>query len=279
MKTIDATDITNVVRELCMSANVDADPALREHLIKAQQTEQPGAAKNALNMIVENMQIAEIERMPMCQDTGQVVVFIEVGQEVQIIGNLAAAINEGVRQGYKDGYLRASVVADPINRINTKDNTPAVIHYNIVMGDILKIDVIPKGIGAENKSAVRMLTPSQGIAGIESFVLETVKNAGASACPPFFIGIGIGGTMEKAALMSKQALSQDIDRKNSDPYWADVEQRLVKKINELGMGAMNLKGRITAMGVNILTYPTHIGGLPVAVNIGCHVSRHKSAVL
>ena len=279
MKIIDARDITQLIRAMCISANIDADPAIRTHLEAIHEQERDGPAKNALGMIIENMDIATRERLPMCQDTGQVVVFVELGQNVHIKGNLSDAIHEGVRQGYKEGYLRASVVGDPLKRHNTQDNTPAVIHYNVVPGSHLTIDVLPKGTGAENKSALTMLTPSQGLAGIEAFVLETVRKAGASACPPFFIGIGIGGTLEKAALMSKQALALDINHANPDPDWATFERNMLTKIDELGIGAMGLKGNKTAMGVNVLTYPTHIGGLPVAVNISCHVSRHRSVTL
>jgi len=279
MKIIDARDITQLIRAMCISANIDADPAIRAHLEAIHEQESDGPAKNALGMIIENMDIATRERLPMCQDTGQVVVFVELGQNVHIKGNLSDAIHEGVRQGYKEGYLRASVVGDPLKRHNTQDNTPAVIHYNVVPGSHLTIDVLPKGTGAENKSALTMLTPSQGLAGIEAFVLETVRKAGASACPPFFIGIGIGGTLEKAALMSKQALALDINHANPDPDWATFERNMLTKIDELGIGAMGLKGNKTAMGVNVLTYPTHIGGLPVAVNISCHVSRHRSVTL
>jgi len=229
-------------------------------------------------MIILNMDIAEKENMPMCQDTGMVVVFVEMGQDVHVKGNLTDAINEGVRWGYKDGYLRASIINDPMHRVNTGDNTPAVIHYDIVPGNMLKLTVMPKGFGSENKSAVKMLTPSAGISGVCDFVLDTVEKAGADPCPPIVVGVGVGGTMEKAALLSKQAHTCMFDTAK-DPRWAAVEAQLLKSINELDIGPAGLKGKTTALGVRVLTYPTHIAGLPVAVNIGCHVSRHKSLVL
>jgi len=278
-KEIHASNITAAVADLCISANIDADASVRKALETAYANEISPAAKNALGMIVENMKIAEIEGMPMCQDTGLVVVFIEIGQDVRIIGSLETAINDGVRQGYQDGYLRASVINCPFQRLNTKDNTPAVIHYSLVVGDALKITVMPKGFGSENKSALKMLPPSAGVEGIEAFVLDTVKNAGSAPCPPILVGIGIGGTMEKAALLAKQALALDILSHSDNAQIAEMEKRLLGKINDLGIGAAGFGGVATAIGVRILTYPTHIAGLPVAVNLGCHVSRHKSAVL
>jgi len=278
-KEIPAAKITAAIAELCISANIDADESVRKALEAAHANETSPAAKNALSMIVENMKVAETERMPMCQDTGIVVVFIEIGQDVRIIGNLENAINEGVRQGYRDGYLRASVISCPFERLNTKDNTPAVIYYNIVEGDAVTITVMPKGFGSENKSALKMLPPSAGIDGIEDFVLKTVKKAGSAPCPPILVGIGIGGTMEKAALMAKQALAHDILSHSKDAEIAEMEKRLLCKINGLGIGAAGFGGNSTAIGVRILTYPTHIAGLPVAVNLGCHVSRHKTVAL
>ncbi|MCL2284991.1 MAG: fumarate hydratase [Firmicutes bacterium] len=279
VREINAVQIINAVAQLCISANINADESIRSAICKARVTETSEPAKNALDMIIENMKVAETERMPLCQDTGMVVVFVDIGQDAHIVGSLDAAINEGVRQGYKEGYFRASVVADPVNRVNTKDNTPAVIHYNIVEGDTVKITVMPKGFGSENKSALKMLTPSAGIEGVKNFVIETVKAAGSSPCPPIIVGIGIGGTMEKAAMLSKQALCIDIFSANPDPHWADMERQLLQKINGLNIGASGFKGTTTALSVKILTYPTHIAGLPVAVNIGCHVARHKCVVL
>jgi len=273
---INASQITEAIALLCISANINPDESIRSAICSARQTETSAPAKNALDMIIENMKVAETEHMPMCQDTGMVVIFIDIGQDVHVTGSLDAAIHEGVRQGYRNGYFRASVVKDPLDRQNTKDNTPAVIHYNIIEGDTIKITVMPKGFGSENKSALKMLTPSDGVDGIEKFVVDTVCAAGSSPCPPIIVGIGIGGTMEKAALLAKQALALDILSQNPNPNLANMEQRLLQKINELNIGAAGFKGTTTALGVKVLTYPTHIAGLPVAVNIGCHVARHKS---
>jgi len=278
MKTINAAEITKAVARLCIEANIYPDPDIQKNLVCARRKESSPLACEALDMIIQNMDIAVAENMPMCQDTGMAVVFVDVGQEVHINGNLTNAINEGVRQGYRDGYFRASIVEDPIRRRNTNDNTPAVIHYNIIEGSQLRIMVMPKGFGSENKGGVKMLTPSAGLAGVEDFVIETVKKAGADPCPPIVVGVGVGGTMEKAAFMAKEALA-DMYAQDKDPYWTEVEVRLLEKINALNIGAAGLKGNTTALGVRILTYPTHIAGLPVAVNIGCHVSRHKSVVL
>ena len=279
IREINGAQITNAVAQLCISANIHADESIRSAICKARVAETSEPAKNALDMIIENMKVAETERMPLCQDTGMVVVFVDIGQDAHVTGNMDAAINEGVRQGYKEGYFRASVVADPANRVNTKDNTPAVIHYNMVEGNTIKITVMPKGFGSENKSALKMLTPSAGMEGIENFVIQTVKAAGSSPCPPIIVGIGIGGTMEKAAMLSKQALCVDIFSANPDPHWAGMERQLLQKINGLNIGASGFKGTTTALSVKILTHPTHIAGLPVAVNIGCHVARHKCVVL
>jgi len=278
MKTISATHIAETVAELCILANIHADEGVRRELCAARKRETVPLAKSALDMILTNMDIAAEENMPMCQDTGMAVVYVEIGQEVYISGNLRDAINEGVRQGYQRGYMRASIVADPIRRTNTGDNTPAVIHYNIVEGDALKITVMPKGFGSENKGAIKMLTPSAGIEGVEDFVVDAVAKAGADPCPPIVVGVGVGGTMEKAALLAKEALGRMWDG-GADAFWTDVEERLLGKINGLNIGVAGFKGETTALGVRVLTYPTHIAGLPVAVNIGCHVSRHKSAVL
>jgi len=278
MRIIPAHEITKTVAQLCIDANISADPDIQRCLLAARKSDDLPLAQNSLDMIIKNMEIAKTEKMPMCQDTGLVVVFIQIGQDVHVQGNISDAINEGVRQGYKDGYFRASVVADPIHRINTGDNTPAVIHYELVNGDKLKIVVMPKGFGSENKGAIKMLTPSAGLSGVEAFILEVVKKAGADPCPPIVVGVGVGGTMEKAALLSKEALVQMYDKKN-DPFWTDVEERLLDNINALGIGVAGLGGKTTALGVRILSYPTHIAGLPVAVSIGCHVSRHKSEIL
>jgi len=278
MRIIKADAVTEAIAALCISANVHADEGVRRELINARREETSTLAASALEMILENMDIAIAENMPMCQDTGMAVVYVDIGQEVYVQGNLAEAIHEGVRQGYRKGYLRASIVVDPINRKNTGDNTPAVIHYNIVEGDALKLTVMPKGFGSENKGAVKMLTPSAGIEGVEDFVVDTVKKAGTDPCPPIVVGVGVGGTMEKAAMLAKEAIGCMWDG-GVDVFWTQTEERLLERINALGIGVAGFGGVTTALGVRILTYPTHIAGLPVAVNIGCHVSRHKSAVL
>jgi fumarate hydratase subunit alpha len=229
--------------------------------------------------MIRNAEIARQEKLPICQDTGMAVVFVELGQDVYVKGDLKEAINKGVRWGYKEGYCRASVVADPINRKNTGDNTPAVIHYDIVAGDSLRITVAPKGFGSENMSGICMLNPSDGIEGVENFVVGTIEKAGANPCPPIFVGVGVGGTFEKAAILAKQALLLENDSKNPDTFWSDCEARLLVRINKLGIGPSGYGGRTTALGIKILTYPTHIAGLPVAVNINCHVSRHMSVLM
>ena len=278
MRTIHAGLVTDTVANLSILANTHADDNIIVAINKARLTEENPLAKSALDMICKNMEIAAFEKMPMCQDTGLVVVFVEIGQEIFVNGNLEDAINEGVRRGYKDGYLRASVVNDPAKRINTRDNTPAVVHYKIVSGDKLKITVMPKGFGSENKSALKMLVPASGIDGVRDFVLETVRKASGDPCPPIVVGVGIGGTMEKCAILAKEALLHMFSKTEND-YWSDLEKDWLKKINDLKIGAGGFGGRHTALAVKILTYPTHIAGLPVAVNIGCHVSRHKEAVL
>ena len=279
MKTISPLEIINTVAELCIAANIHPNPLIEKALTQAAQGESSLLAKAALDMMVENMQVAPAENMPMCQDTGMVIAFVEIGQALQVTGSLSDAIHEGVRQGYAKGHLRSSVVQDPLLRINTDDNPPAVIHYNVVEGDQLKITIKPKGFGSENKSALKMLTPSAGRQGIIDFVLHTVTAAGSSPCPPIVVGVGVGGTMEKAALLSKEALLLDINGHHPAQDWAGMEAELLEKINDLNIGAAGFKGRTTALGVRILTYPTHIAGLPVAVNIDCHVSRSRSAIL
>ena len=278
MRTIDAGLVAETVAKLSVLANTHADENIVDAIDNARQNEENPLAKSALDMICKNMGIAASENMPICQDTGMVVVFVEIGQEVYVKGNLEDAINEGIRQGYKKGYLRASVIDDPVKRQNTKDNTPAVVHYKVVPGDALKISVMPKGFGSENKSALKMLVPAAGIEGVGDFVMETVKKAGGDPCPPIVVGVGIGGTMEKCALLAKEALL-DVFSKNEDKYWAEIESKWLKQLNGLQIGAGGFGGSHTALAVKILTYPTHIAGLPVAVSIGCHVSRHKEAVL
>jgi fumarate hydratase subunit alpha len=280
MKTIHTREIIAAVAGLCIQANNILTPDIRAALVKGREREDTPLACSVLDTLLENADIAEEKNIPICQDTGMSVVFVSLGQEARIEGGLLEdAVQEGVRRGYRDGFLRKSVVRDPIDRVNTQDNTPAVIHSRIVGGDSLEITVAPKGFGSENMSGLAMLKPSQGLAGVEDFVLDTVRRAGANPCPPIVVGVGVGGTMEKAALLSKQALLRNADSSHSDAAWAETEARLLEKINALNIGPAGFGGRTTALAVHILTYPTHIAGLPVAVNIGCHVNRHKTAVL
>ena len=280
MSKIHISKITEAVSKLCIDANCYLSHDIRDCFLKSLNREKLDIARTVTEILIENADIASSNCAPICQDTGMAVIFAELGQEVQIEGgSLSGAINSGVADGYEKGYLRKSVVKDPIQRINTEDNTPAIIHYDIVPGDKLKITVAPKGFGSENMSALRMLTPSAGIEGVEKFVTDTVTAAGSNPCPPIIVGVGVGGTMEKCALLAKRALLREIGTKNADSYWADIEAKLLARINELGIGPNGLGGELTAMAVHIETYATHIAGLPVAVNIGCHVTRHKSAVL
>lgn len=280
MRTIDTTTIINAVEKLCIEANFFLNDDIKAGLIRACQQEESDTGLSVLSSLIKNADIASHERMAICQDTGMAIIFVELGQEVQITGgSLEGALNEGVRRGYKKGHLRNSVVSDPLKRENTKDNTPAVIHYELKEGDGFKIHVAPKGFGSENMSALKMLKPSDGVEGVKKVVLDTVSQAGANPCPPIVVGVGIGGSMEKAAFLAKKALMRPIDLNHPDPYYKDLENELLAGINKLGIGPAGLGGRITALGVNIETYPTHIAGLPVAVNIGCHVTRHKSVAL
>jgi fumarate hydratase subunit alpha len=253
---------------------------MKDGIIKSRENETWDIAKGVLDKILVNADIAATERMPMCQDTGMTCVFIEIGQDVHIIGgSLEDAINSGVAAGYEEGYLRKSVVKDPLNRINTKDNTPAVIYYDIVTGDKFKITVAPKGFGSENMSQIKMLKPSDGLKGVKEFILKVVKEAGPNPCPPIVVGVGIGGTFDKAANLAKRAAVREINKVNSNPYYADLEKELIEEINKLGIGPQGFGGKTTALGINIETYPTHIAGLPVAVNINCHAARHAKAEL
>lgn len=275
MREINVSEIISAVRKLCIDANYYLTEDVKAKLEEAYNNENWAIAKDILGKILENAGIARAEKMPMCQDTGMTCVFIEVGQEVHVVGGgLEAAINEGVRQGYADGFLRKSVVGDPLNRVNTGDNTPAVIHYDIVPGDKIKITVSPKGFGSENMSKLKMLKPADGVKGVKSFILQTVKEAGPNPCPPIIVGVGIGGTFEKAASLAKRSLLRPTSQKNSNPYYAELENELLEEINKLGIGPQGFGGRATALAVNIETYPTHIAGLPVAVNISCHATRH-----
>lgn len=280
MREISAIAITEAVARLCVEANYCAGEDIVAAMERAREGETNETARSVLGTLLQNANIAKSDRMPICQDTGMAVVFIELGQDAHIIGgDLRDAVNEGVRRGYRGGYLRNSVVRDPVRRENTGDNTPAVIHFDIVPGDRLRLTVAPKGFGSENMSAVNMLKPSDGIAGLENFVVNTVRNAGGNPCPPIIVGVGAGGTFELAAVNAKRALLRDVGSVNSDPFWNDVEVRLLAYINKLGIGPGGFGGKTTALAVHIEPYATHIAGLPVAVNIGCHVTRHKEITL
>ncbi|HEX3044458.1 MAG TPA: fumarate hydratase [Bacillota bacterium] len=280
MRQITTSEITELVARLCRESNTCLGNDIYQALTTASQTEESPVGRECLQYLIQNADIARTEQTPICQDTGMAVVFVEYGQEIIISdGDFTTAINEGVRKGYQEGYLRKSVVQSPLQRVNTGDNTPAVIYTRIVPGSSLRITVAPKGFGSENMSRLAMLTPAQGLAGIKNFVLETVSMAGANPCPPIIVGVGIGGTMEWAALIAKQALLREVGSTNPDPDLAKLEAELLTAINQLGIGPLGLGGRWTAMAVNINTYPTHIAGLPVAVNISCHVTRHRSGVI
>lgn len=280
VRSVDTGIITEHIREMCFEANHYLSGDMDFALKKAADAEKSALGKKILNQLLENLKIAGEENIPICQDTGMAVVFLEVGQDVHFEGDpIEDAVNEGVRRGYTEGFLRKSVVGDPILRNNTKDNTPAVIHYTIVPGDQVKITVAPKGFGSENMSRVFMLKPADGIEGVKNAVLTAVRDAGPNACPPMVVGVGIGGDFEKAALMAKQALTRDLGEKPKTPYVRELEQELLEKINGLGIGPGGLGGTTTAFSVNINTYPTHIAGLPVAVNICCHVNRHAVRIV
>lgn len=280
MRNIHINDIIYCVERLCIEANYYLNSDIKKALRQAQMSEESDIGKDILNKLIENAELAKENNMAICQDTGMVVAFVEVGQSACVTGgSLTEAINEGVRRGYRRGFLRNSVVDDPIIRKNTGDNTPAVIHYDIVEGDKIKITIVPKGFGSENMSALKMLKPSDGIEGVKDFVIETVRNAGPNPCPPIVVGVGLGGTMEKAAYLAKRALLRPIDKRSKIKYVAELENELLEKINKLGIGPGGLGGRNTALAVNIETFPTHIAGLPVAVNINCHATRHAEAEL
>lgn len=275
IREVNVAEITKNIKEMCIEANHYLSPDMDRMMKKVKEEEKSEIGKKVLNQLQENLQIADKEIIPICQDTGMAVIFLEVGQEIHFQGgSLEDAINEGVRQGYEEGYLRKSVVKDPIQRENTKDNTPAIIHYSIVPGDKVKITVAPKGFGSENMSRVFMLKPADGIEGVKDAILTAVKDAGPNACPPMVVGVGIGGTFEKCALMAKQALTRNVEEHSEIPYVKELEIEMLEKINGLGIGPGGLGGTTTALAVNINTYPTHIAGLPVAINICCHVNRH-----
>lgn len=280
MRAVNVSIITDNIKEMCIEANHFLTDDMKNVFEKAVKNEESALGKQVLGQLEENLKIAGEDMIPICQDTGMAVVFINVGQDVHLIGgDITDAINEGVRRGYVDGYLRKSVVKDPIYRENTKDNTPAVIHFNIVPGDKVDITVAPKGFGSENMSRVFMLKPADGIEGVKEAILTAVKDAGPNACPPMVVGVGIGGTFEKCAYLAKKALTRDLNEESPVEYVRDLEKEMLEKINKLGIGPGGLGGTQTALAINIETYPTHIAGLPVAVNICCHVNRHSHRVI
>ena len=280
MREISVTQITDVVERLCIDANTHLPGDVKCAIERCRTCEDGDIAQGVLDKIIENYNIASSENVPICQDTGMACVFLEIGQDVHLVGgDLTQAVDEGVRRGYDKGYLRKSVVADPVRRGNTGDNTPAMLYIEIVPGEQIKITVAPKGFGSENMSAIRMFKPSAGLQGIKDFILETVENAGPNPCPPMVVGVGIGGTFDKAALLAKKALMRPLDVRNPDPYYAQLETEMLEKVNALGIGPQGFGGRTTAIGLNIETMPTHIAGMPCAININCHVTRHKTEVL
>ena len=276
MREIDSSLISEVVARLCIDANYHLPPDMKKQIISSSKEESWETASIILDQIIENFNIADENLQPICQDTGLACVFLSIGQDIHIKGNLEDAVNEGVRKGYSKGYLRKSVVSDPLKRVNTGDNTPAMIYYDICPGDKLKITVAPKGFGSENMSQIKMLKPSDGIDGVKDFVIKVVEDAGPNPCPPIVVGVGIGGTFDKAAYLAKKALMRPVNQRNSEDFYAELEEELLEKINALGIGPQGFGGRTTALAVNIEKFPTHIAGLPVAVNINCHVTRHMT---
>lgn len=280
MRTIHTDEIIKNVREMCIEANLLLSEDVKGRVLSAKETENSALGKRILGQLEENLEIAGKDQIPICQDTGMAVVFLNIGQDVHIDGMaIEDAVNEGIRQGYRDGYLRKSVVGDPLLRENTKDNTPGVIHYAIVPGENVEITIAPKGFGSENMSRVVMLKPADGVEGVKNAVIETVRLAGPNACPPMVVGIGIGGDFEKCAILAKKALTRNLDTPSPLPHVRRLEEELLEEINKTGIGPGGLGGRTTALGLNIETYPTHIAGLPVAVNICCHVNRHVRRIL
>ena len=281
MREINVNDIASNIKEMCIEANYFLEDDIKNSLFKAEKEEISEVGKSVLNQLHQNLDIAESEMIPICQDTGMAVVFLDIGQDVHFVGgDLTDAVNRGVREGYEEGYLRKSVVEDPVERVNTKDNTPAIIHMNIVPGDKVKITVSPKGFGSENMSRIFMLKPADGLDGIKKAIIETVREAGPNACPPFIVGVGIGGDFEKSAILAKRALTRGLDEESASPYRKpyldELEKELLEEINKIGLGPAGLGGRKTALGINIETYPTHIAGMPLAINMCCHVNRHKT---
>lgn len=279
MREIQASVLTDAIRDLAIEANCVLPADLKARIEQARRGEPFETAQGILDKIIENYGIAERNTVPICQDTGVCCVFLKIGQDVHIAGDLKAAVDEGVRRGYGEGYLRKSVVRDPLRRVNTGDNTPAMLYTEIVPGDRIELTVAPKGFGSENMSRLAMLKPSDGVEGVKRFILRTVEEAGPNPCPPVVVGVGLGGTFDKAAYLAKKALMRSIDERNPDPYYADLEAELLASINALGIGPQGFGGKTTALAVNIEWMPTHIAGLPVAVNINCHVTRHKTVVL
>ena len=279
MREIKTSIITQTVKKLCIDANCHLDNDVKNCICKFHSEETWDQAKEILERIIENYEIADHMNQPVCQDTGVACVFLKIGQDVHIVGDLTEAVNEGVRQGYDEGYLRKSVVRDPLDRVNTGDNTPAMLYTELVPGDKIEITVAPKGFGSENMSKIAMLRPSDGVEGVKEFVINAVESAGPNPCPPIVVGVGIGGTFDKAAYLAKKALLRPLDERNSVEFYRELEEELLEKINALGIGPQGFGGRTTALAVNIEQFPTHIAGLPVAVNINCHVTRHKSEVI
>jgi fumarate hydratase subunit alpha len=280
MREISVKDIISRVKDICIEANYDLGEDVEQALKEGYKKEESPTSKETLNQILENVQIAKQGEFPLCQDTGFAVIFVDMGDQVFVKdGNLFDAINEGVRQGYKEGYLRKSILSDPIERKNTGDNTPAVIHMNVVKGDKLKITVAPKGGGSENMSEVKMMKPSDGVEGVKEFVIDMVRRSGSNPCPPIIVGVGIGGTFEKCAEMAKRALLRGVGERNPNPFYSKLEEELLEKVNKLGIGPQGFGGRVTALDVHVETYPCHIASFPAAVNIQCHAARHKEAVI
>ena len=279
MREINANLITEVVKKLCIEANCHLSSDMKECITNFYANETWHQAKEILRLIIENYQIADEKNLPVCQDTGVACVFLKIGQDVHVNGDITEAVNEGVRQGYDEGYLRKSVVRDPLDRVNTGDNTPAMLYYESVPGDKIEITVAPKGFGSENMSKIAMLSPSDGLKGVKDFVKKVVEEAGPNPCPPIVVGVGIGGTFDKAAYLAKKALLRPVNKRNENRFYAELEEELLAEINSLGIGPQGFGGRTTALAVNIEQYPTHIAGLPVAVNINCHVTRHQTEVI
>lgn len=279
MREINASKITETVKKLCIKANCHLSNDIKTCIEKFYEDETWSQAKEILGHIIENYRIADENNVPVCQDTGVACVFLKIGQDVHIKGDITEAVNVGVRQGYEQGYLRKSVVRDPLDRVNTGDNTPAMLYFEIVPGDNVEITVAPKGFGSENMSKIAMLRPSDGLQGVKDFIIKTVEEAGPNPCPPIVVGVGIGGTFDKAAYLAKKALLRPVNVPNEDSFYAELEKELLEQINNLGIGPQGLGGKTTALAVNIEKYPTHIAGLPVAVNINCHVTRHCTEVI